>query len=91
MKITIIGAGNMGGSIARGLAKGSLINAKDITITAKTEKTLDQLKKLYPEFHTTTDNTEAVKGAELIIVAVKPWLIDSVAKEICKSLNPKTK
>jgi len=89
MKITIIGAGNMGGSIARGLAKGSLINAKDITITAKTEKTLDQLKKLYPKFHTTTDNTEAVKGAELIIVAVKPWLIDSVAKEICKSLNPK--
>ena len=25
MKIAIIGAGNMGGSIARGLAKGSLI------------------------------------------------------------------
>ena len=26
MKIAIIGAGNMGGSIARGLAKGSLID-----------------------------------------------------------------
>lgn len=30
MKIAIIGAGNMGGSIARGLAKGSLIDRKSV-------------------------------------------------------------
>ena len=29
MKTAIIGAGNMGGSIARGLAKGTIIPAKD--------------------------------------------------------------
>ena len=32
MKIAIIGAGNMGGSIARGLAKGSLIADSDIIV-----------------------------------------------------------
>ena len=30
MKIAIIGAGNMGGAIARGLAKGTIIQEKDI-------------------------------------------------------------
>ena len=30
MRTAIIGAGNMGGSIARGLAKGSIIPASDI-------------------------------------------------------------
>ncbi len=31
MKITIIGSGNMGGAIARGLAKGSIFSENDIT------------------------------------------------------------
>ena len=33
MKAAIIGAGNMGGSIARGLAKGSLIADSDIIVS----------------------------------------------------------
>lgn len=33
MKIAIIGAGNMGGSIARGLAKGSLIADENIIVS----------------------------------------------------------
>ena len=33
MKITIIGAGNMGCAIALGLANGSIIKAQDITCT----------------------------------------------------------
>ena len=35
MKITIIGAGNIGGAIARGLAKGHMFKASDITCTAQ--------------------------------------------------------
>jgi len=33
MKVAIIGAGNMGGSIACGLAKGKLIPASDIIVS----------------------------------------------------------
>ena len=40
MKIAIIGAGNMGGSIARGLAKGSLIADSDIIAVSYTHLTL---------------------------------------------------
>ena len=35
MKITIIGAGNIGGAIARGLAKGHMFKASDITGTIR--------------------------------------------------------
>ena len=32
MKVAIIGAGNMGGAIARGLAQGTIIPASDVTV-----------------------------------------------------------
>ena len=39
MKITIIGSGNMGGAIAKGLSQGSIFQANDITCTAQTDET----------------------------------------------------
>ena len=45
MKIAIIGAGNMGGSIARGLAKGSLIADSDIIVSNPSAGKLERLKK----------------------------------------------
>ena len=45
MKIAIIGAGNMGGSIARGLAKGSLIDDSDIIVSNPSAGKLEKLKQ----------------------------------------------
>ncbi len=45
MKIAIIGAGNMGGSIARGLAKGSLIEDSDIIVSNPSAGKLERLKE----------------------------------------------
>ena len=50
MKITIIGAGNIGGAIARGLAKGRMFKASDITCTAQSQATLDKIKAANPDF-----------------------------------------
>lgn len=82
MKVAIIGAGNMGGSIARGLAKGSLIADSDITVSNPTAAKLEQLKKEFPEIRTTHNNLEAAGGADIIILAVKPWLIKPVVREL---------
>lgn len=82
MKTAIIGAGNMGGSIARGLAKGTIIPAGDIIVSNPSQGKLDILKADFPALHTTLDNQEAVTGAELIILAVKPWLIKTVLREL---------
>ena len=37
MRISIIGSGNIGGAIARGLAKGTMFKASDITCTAQSD------------------------------------------------------
>lgn len=82
MKTAIIGAGNMGGSIARGLAKGTIIPASDITVSNPSQGSLDTLKAEFPALHVTRDNQEAIIGAEFIILAVKPWLVESVLREL---------
>ena len=50
MKITIIGAGNIGGAIARGLAKGHMFKASDITCTAQSDTTLEKIRNTNPDF-----------------------------------------
>lgn len=82
MKIAIIGAGNMGGSIARGLTKGSMIDDLDIIVS---NPSMDKLKKLRNEYlglFITQDNAEAAMGADIVILAVKPWLVEPVMREL---------
>ncbi len=82
MKIAIIGAGNMGGSIARGLAKGSLIDDADIIVSNPSAGKLEKLKMEFPGISTTHNNAEAATGADIVILAVKPWFIEPVMREL---------
>jgi pyrroline-5-carboxylate reductase len=82
MKIAIIGAGNIGGAIARGLINGGIIEAKDLTISNPSSAKLMALKDFNAEINTTCDNKEAIKGSDLVILAVKPWMIEKVLLEI---------
>ena len=82
MKIAIIGAGNMGGAVARGVASGSIIATSDIYVSNPSSAKLDALKAEFPEINVTTDNCEAAAVADLIILAVKPWKVEQVIAEI---------
>ena len=82
MKIAIIGAGNMGGAIARGLAKGSIIRTEDISVSNPSQAKLDALKLEFPAMQVTSNNAEAVREADIVLLAVKPWLIEPVLKEL---------
>ncbi len=81
-KIAIIGGGNMGGAIAKGLLNGKLVSAKDITISDVSQETLYRLSAHSDEWKLTDNNLEAVENAGIIILAVKPWLIEKIAGEI---------
>lgn len=87
MKLAIIGAGNMGGAIARGLATGSVIKADEITVTAHTQQTLDRLTADVPGLHTTLSNLEAASQANIIMLAIKPWLVQQVLEEIYPAIH----
>ncbi len=82
MKIAIIGAGNMGGAIARALCKGTLVPAADITVANPSAQKLDILKAEHPDICTTCDNRRATEGADVILLAVKPLLLPGVLREI---------
>ena len=88
MKIAVIGAGNMGGALIHGWAKSGALES--MTIADKNEAVLAQFKKTYPSIHTTTDNVEAVKGADIIVLVVKPWLMPAVLGEIKEAVNIET-
>lgn len=83
MKIAILGAGNMGGAIARGLARGRYVNASDIIASNPSCAKLEKLKEEYPEMNVTGSNSKAVSGADIVIVAVKPWKMEEVIKPLC--------
>lgn len=86
MKVAIIGAGNMGGAIARGMAQGSLIRPADITVSNPSKGKLRAIKEFNPQIKTTCNNQEAINEADLIILAVKPWFI----KEVIEGLTLQT-
>ena len=64
----------MGGSIAAGLAK--VGKEADLVLCDVNEKTLSSYKAQYPGMTVSTDNEAALDGTDVIIVVVKPWLID---------------
>ena len=69
----------MGGAIAGGLAAGNMIAAGDITVTARTARTLDRIKECNSAIVTMSDNRAAVESADLVLFAVKPWLLEEIA------------
>ncbi|MDQ6889961.1 MAG: pyrroline-5-carboxylate reductase [Bacteroidota bacterium] len=86
-KIAIIGGGNLGSAIAEGLLKGKFCKPSDITITKRKIATLQKLNDR--GVHITSNNGEAVKNSELIILAVKPYQVNDVINSFKNELSEK--
>jgi pyrroline-5-carboxylate reductase len=82
MKIVIIGGGNMGGAIARGLSQGSFFKPGDITVIDVHEAPLQAIKAFNPEINTISGNYNSVAVADIVLLAVKPWLVKEVILDI---------
>ena len=78
----------MGGATARGLAKGSFFAENEITCTAKSTATLEKLRATNPAMNLTTNNLKAVEGADIVVFAVKPWLMKEVIEQVKPNLVP---
>ena len=84
-KIAVIGAGNIGAAIARGLAASARYRPQDIILTRRRMELLAGLSA--ENFSVGSDNRAAVKGAGIIILAVGPQEAEAVAREIGPALN----
>jgi pyrroline-5-carboxylate reductase len=85
-RIAIIGCGNIGISLLHGLLKEKSIPAKNITATKRNIGELDHLKEFGVRLM--SNNIEAIKESDLIIIAVKPYNIVNVLGELKDHLNP---
>lgn len=77
----------MGGALVKGWAKAGM--ATCLTVTARTQQTLDRLKEICPGITAMLDNKKAVQGADVVVLAVKPWLVEQVIAEITPELRDK--
>lgn len=79
-QITILGAGNLGFSIAKGLISSGLVDKSSLVLTEKNPKRLAAL--VDEGYHAIDNNKEAVAIADLVMLVVKPWQIDDVLEDI---------
>ena len=86
MKIAIIGAGNLGKSIAKGL----IVNNAFTTLYL-TKRNTEAIKSYeeYSKVTVTSDNQEAVKNSDILIFAVQPQQLERILEEIKDLLTDK--
>ncbi|MFS1539728.1 MAG: pyrroline-5-carboxylate reductase [Candidatus Phlomobacter fragariae] len=84
-KITFIGAGNMAHAIIAGLISAGY-PANHITACSPTATNRDLLVKKYG-IHGKSDNSDASKHADIIILAVKPQIMETVCKPLKEKVN----
>lgn len=85
-KITIIGGGNIGGAIAKGLIKSQQIDRSTFTVSDRMPAILDKFKE--SGIQTSSNNIDACKDADIIILAIKPYQVHAIIEEIKPVLKP---
>lgn len=83
-KVGIIGAGNIGMAIAKGLVSYKLMDTSEVYLSRKKSELLDSQKK---NGFVVTDNISLVKACDYIILAVLPGQAKEVVEEIKASLD----
>ncbi|WP_298302606.1 pyrroline-5-carboxylate reductase [Hydrotalea sp.] len=87
-KIAIIGGGNLGSAIAEGLLTSGFVLSQNLSITKRNTETLSVFKEKGVQVF--SNNVDAVRFANYIIFAIKPFQIRDVLQQLQTYLNPNT-
>lgn len=85
-RVAVLGAGKMGGILLQSLLKNGLLSAKQTCATVAHD---DRAKLLSRKLSISvgTDNVKAAEGADIILIGVKPQVVEEVAAELCGHLT----
>jgi pyrroline-5-carboxylate reductase len=87
-KVAFLGAGKMGGIILQALLKNGMLSPKSTCATvAHDERAKALAAKL--KIKVGTNNAEAAKGADIIVIGVKPQVVEEVVREISAHITAK--
>jgi len=84
--IAILGSGNIGLSLAKGLVKAGICKPQQISLTRRNVSALASYAEL--GYHTTDNNLKAVRKADFVVLAVLPHQLNKLLDEIKPSIKP---
>ncbi len=87
--IGMIGAGNMGSAILRGIVEAEYVRASQIIAFDTNRKRMRELEEDLPGIITAADCMEVAEQADLVILAVKPIFVEEVIGQIRSGLQGK--
>jgi pyrroline-5-carboxylate reductase len=85
--IGFVGAGNMAGALIKGLLHSGTVDPAQIQASDVREERLAELAAAHA-IGTTKDNAELAAWADIVVLAVKPQVIDKVMVPIAKAIRP---
>ncbi len=88
-QVGLIGAGNMAGALVRGLLASGTLTKEQLRVSDVRKERLEELAKAHG-IVTTLDNRELVAWANLIVLSVKPQVMDRVLDDVGASIRPDT-
>jgi pyrroline-5-carboxylate reductase len=87
-RIAILGAGKMGGILLKALLEKGLLAPKATSATVQHEERARALSKQLG-ITVGTDNLAAVRGADIVLICVKPQIVADVIKQIRPNISKK--
>lgn len=87
LRIAILGGGNIGSSLAKGLVNSGQVAAGNITITRRRTEKLGALAE--QGVTVMADNQAAIQGADLVVLAVLPQQLNDLLDEVGNGISAK--
>lgn len=72
--VAIIGTGTMGEALLSGVVNAGVVTPERLVCTARRSERCDQIASRY-QVSATTDNRQAISGADVVVLAVKPQVV----------------
>ena len=88
MELSFIGCGNMGKAMIKGILAKGIVDKSDIMVSEVTDEAIRDIC-INLGVLGTTDNANAVKYADIIVLAVKPQCYEEVIRDIKDNVNEK--
>lgn len=85
--ISFIGGGNMGEAMIKGILKRGLVQPEQIIVSEPRPERCDELHRLYG-VRVTCDNRAATREADILVLSIKPQVLNKVMDEIHLDLDP---
>ncbi len=84
--IGFLGGGNLAEAFIRGLLEGGVVPAERISVSGPREQRMQELRDRYGVY-ATTDNVELVSRSQILLLTIKPQILERVLREVREHLG----